>query len=54
LNKTSADSERLEQKFSKEAWLRYFNGYLLKSGTISQKEYERMVEKIAARCAIHK
>ena len=38
-----------EKKFAEDAWLNYFNSYLFKSGTISEKEYKKMTEKIAMR-----
>ena len=30
-------------------WLNYFNNYLFKHGTITEREYKRMTEKIAER-----
>lgn len=41
--------ERVERLFAEKEWLMYMNRYLLQSGIISCKEYECMVEKIAAR-----
>ena len=38
-----------EKSFADQAWLNYFNKYLFESGVISEKEYKKMVEKIAAR-----
>ena len=41
--------ERAERLFAEEEWLMYMNRYLCQTGIISAKEYECMVEKIAAR-----
>ena len=38
-----------EKFFAEEAWLNYFNRYLYAHGTITEKEYLRMTEKIARR-----
>ena len=38
---------------AEDLWLNYFNRYLFEGGTISEKEYKRMTEKIAARKARH-
>ena len=46
--KVLADYER-EKRFAEDAWLHYFNQYLLENGTISEKEYKLMTEKIASR-----
>ncbi len=43
-NKTA---EEREKRFAEDAWLNYFNRYLFQSGTISEKEYKKMTEKIA-------
>ena len=45
------EREKLEKRFAEDAWLNYFNRYLFERGTISEKEYKRMTEKIAARGA---
>lgn len=42
-----------EKRMAEELWLNYFNRYLSESGTISEKEYRRMTEKIAAGTARH-
>jgi hypothetical protein len=42
------DEER-EKKFAEDAWLNYFNRYLFEGGTITEKEYKKMTEKIAVR-----
>lgn len=39
--------ENKEIRFAEKAWLNYFNRYLFEEGTISEKEYKRMTEKIA-------
>ena len=43
------DREKLEQKFAEDAWLNYLNRYLFENGTISEKEYKKMTEKISMR-----
>ena len=48
MKKVLTDDER-EKLFAEDAWLNYFNRYLFDQGTISEKEYKRMTEKIAAR-----
>ncbi len=40
-----------ELSFAEDAWLNYFNRYLLEHGSISEKEYKAMTEKIANRKA---
>lgn len=40
-----------EVQFAENAWLHYFNRYLFEQGTISEKEYRKMTEKIANRKA---
>lgn len=44
------DEER-ERHMAEDLWLNYFNRYLFEHGTISEKEYKLMTEKIAARAA---
>ena len=44
------DKER-EIRLSEDLWLNYFNRYLFENGTITEKEYKKMVEKIANRKA---
>ena len=44
------DEER-EKCMAEDIWLNYFNRYLFQNGTISEKEYKRMTEKIAIRNA---
>ena len=43
---TAAEQER---RMAEDAWLNYFNSYLLHQGVISSKEYARMAELIATR-----
>lgn len=43
------ERERVERRFAEDVWLNYFNRYLFESGTISEKEYKKMTEKIAMR-----
>ena len=40
---------RREKEMAEWIWLNYFNNYLFEHGTISEKEYRKMVEKIATR-----
>ncbi len=40
-------NEQLEKRFVELTWLNYFNWYLYEHGTISEKDYKRMTEKIA-------
>ena len=44
------DEERVI-RLSEDLWLNYFNRYLFENGTITEKEYKKMVEKIANRKA---
>jgi hypothetical protein len=48
VKKVLSDEER-EKRFAEDAWLNYFNRYLFEQGTISEKEYKKMTEKIATR-----
>lgn len=41
--------ENSEKRLSEDIWLNYFNRYLFEHGTISEKEYKKMTEKIAMR-----
>jgi len=50
MKKALLDEER-ERRLSEDLWLNYFNQYLFENGTISEKEYRKMVEKIANRKA---
>lgn len=50
MGKVITDEER-EKRMAEDIWLNYFNRYLYESKTISEKEYKRMTEKIAARKA---
>lgn len=50
VKKALSDEER-ERRFAEDAWLNYFNRYLFEQGTISEKEYKKMTEKIANRKA---
>lgn len=50
MGKVLTDEER-EKRMAEDIWLNYFNRYLYESKTISEKEYKRMTEKIAARKA---
>ena len=40
-----------EPRATEGIWLNYFNRYLFEHGTISEKEYKKMTEKIATRTA---
>ncbi len=46
-----ATNEERERRMAEDIWLNYFNRYLYEHGTISEKEYKKMTEKIAARDA---
>ncbi len=46
--KKGASSEERERQAAEIIWLNYFNRYLFETGTISEKEYAKMVEKITA------
>ena len=50
MGKVLTDEER-EKRMAEDIWLNYFNRYLFEHGTISEKEYKRMTEKIAIRKA---
>ena len=50
MGKVITDEER-EKRMAEDIWLNYFDRYLYESNTISEKEYKRMTEKIAARKA---
>ncbi len=41
------DKTKREQLRAESIWLHYFNRYLFECGTITEKEYKRMTEKIA-------
>ena len=44
-------SNKTELDVAENIWLNYLNRYLFSSGTITEKEYKAMTEKIAARSA---
>ena len=44
-------NEEREKRVAEDIWLNYFNQYLFEHGTISEKEYKMMIEKIATRKA---
>ena len=44
-------SDSREKEMAEDLWLHYFNRYLFENGTISEKEYKKMTEKIAGRRA---
>jgi len=50
MDKNNQDNSK-EKRFAEQAWLNYFNRYLFETGTITEKEYNRMTEKIAERTA---
>ena len=50
MSKTLTNEEK-EKRLAEDIWLNYFNRYLFEDGTISEKEYKKMTEKIAARKA---
>ena len=42
-------NEEQMKRLSEDIWLNYFNRYLFENGTISEKEYKKMTEKITMR-----
>ena len=50
MQKALLDDE-LEKRMAEDIWLNYFNRYLFETGTISEKEYKKMTEKITTRKA---
>ena len=40
-----------EKRIAEDIWLNYLNRYLFEQGAISEKEYQKMTEKIAIRSA---
>lgn len=50
MKKALLDDER-EKQMAEDIWLNYFNRYLFETGTISEKEYKKMTEKITTRKA---
>ena len=50
MQKALLDDER-EKRMAEDIWLNYFNRYLFETGTISEKEYKKMTEKITTRKA---
>ena len=48
MGKALTDEER-EKRMAEDIWLNYFNRYLFEHGTISEREYKKMTEMIAAR-----
>ena len=50
--KQSRNADELEKRVAEDIWLNYFNKYLYEHGTISDKEYKKMIEKIAKRKAV--
>lgn len=45
------NKDTLEIRMAEDLWLNYFNRYLFENGTINEKEYKKMTEKIAERKA---
>lgn len=50
MQKALLDDER-ERRMAEDIWLNYFNRYLFETGTVSEKEYKKMTEKITTRKA---
>ncbi len=50
MQKALLDDER-EKRMAEDIWLNYLNRYLFETGTISEKEYKKMTEKITTRKA---
>ncbi len=49
--KKTLSTDEQERRWAEDTWLNYFNRYLFENGTISEKEYKKMTEKIAIRKA---
>lgn len=47
--RNTLSNEEREKLLAEDIWLNYFNRYLFEHGTISEKEYKMMTEKIAKR-----
>ncbi|MBR3967411.1 MAG: hypothetical protein IKJ91_10110 [Clostridia bacterium] len=45
------NKDTIEIRMAEDIWLNYFNRYLFEKGTISEKEYKLMTEKIAGKKA---
>ena len=50
MKKALLDEEK-EKGFAEDAWLNCFYRHLFENGTISEKEYKKMIEKITMRTA---
>lgn len=48
-NLSEEERRKQERKFVEDTWLYYINQYLYDHGTISAKEYKKMIDKIATR-----
>ncbi len=42
-------AEEMLKRVAEDIWLNYFNEYLLAHGVISDRQYQRMCEQLAAR-----
>ena len=51
MGKIATEEER-EKLIAEDLWLNYFNLHLYMNGTITEKEYKKMTEKIATRKAV--
>lgn len=49
--KKTLSTDEQERRWAEDTWLNYFNRCLFENGTISEKEYKKMTEKIAIRKA---
>lgn len=49
--KTTADIERRKKVLAEEFWLKYFNQTLFEQGQITERERDRMINRIDARTA---
>ena len=48
MKKALLDDER-EKRMAEDIWLNYFNRYLFEKAVITEKEFNRMTEKISLR-----
>ena len=49
--RNTSTAEVREIKAAEDIWLNYFNQYLFECGTITEREYRQMIQKISERNA---
>ena len=49
MDRAKLDIDSAEKQFAEQAYLMYFNKFLLESGIITVSEFKHMLEKIAAK-----